>query len=66
MPTRLGLRRSNLDGVAWIPVDYAALPAGGAISAGSTWYFQLMYRDPLGPGGSGFNLTDGVRIPFGL
>jgi hypothetical protein len=37
------------------------LPAG--IAAGSTWYFQFWYRDPLG-GGVGFNLSDGLRASF--
>ncbi len=38
--------------------------AGGQITAGSTWNFQFWFRDPMGPGGNGFNLTDGVSVPF--
>jgi hypothetical protein len=34
------------------------------ITPGSTWNFQFWYRDPLGPGGSGFNLTDGLTAIF--
>jgi len=52
-------------GVAGQPVDYATLPAAGAITAGSTWRFQYHYRDPAG-GGSQFNLTEGLEILFGI
>lgn len=37
--------------------------AGGAITAGSTWNFQFLYRDPAG-GGAQFNLSNGLTIPF--
>jgi len=29
-----------------------------------TWYFQLGYRDPGGPGGTGFNLSDALEVTF--
>lgn len=45
-------------------VDYDALPAMGTIVAGSTWSFQLLYRDP-GFGAAGFNGSDGIRLTFG-
>ena len=48
------------------PVDFDAPPANGGpgeIEAGDTWQFQLWYRDPAG-GGSGFNLSDGLRVLF--
>ncbi len=46
-------------------VDLNNPPApGGLITAGSTWNFQFWYRDPMGPGGSGFNLSDGLEVPF--
>jgi hypothetical protein len=51
------------DGTASATVDYAALPAGGQITAGSTWYFQFWYRDPAA-GGAGFNLSDGLEATF--
>jgi hypothetical protein len=28
------------------------------------WYFQYFYRDLGGPGGTGFNLTDGLEVHF--
>jgi len=33
-------------------------------AAGSTWTLQAFYRDPGGPGGSGYNLTDALRVQF--
>ena len=41
-------------------------PASGAsaITPGSTWRFQFWFRDPAGPGGSGFNLSDALRVTF--
>jgi hypothetical protein len=34
-----------------------------AILPGSTWNFQLWYRDTAA-GGAGFNFTDGLRVTF--
>lgn len=48
------------------PVDLTLPPAGsgaGQIHAGSTWSFQLWYRDPAA-GGAGFNLSDGLTATF--
>lgn len=48
-------------------VDFTQPPAGagaGAIVPGSTWRFQFWYRDPGGPGGTGFNLSDGLTAVF--
>lgn len=36
----------------------------GMITSGSSWNFQLWFRDPMGPGGTGFNLTDGLSVVF--
>ena len=38
--------------------------AGGRIDAGETWYFQGWFRDPTGPCGSAFNLTNGLAVTF--
>lgn len=35
---------------------------GGMVTSGMTLSLQMYYRDVLGPCGSGFNLTNGVRI----
>ena len=57
----------NLFGDASRVCDFTSGPmASGpeAISAGSTWNFQFWYRDPGGPGGTGFNLTNGLSALF--
>ncbi|HJP00333.1 MAG TPA: zinc-dependent metalloprotease [Planctomycetota bacterium] len=49
------------------PVDFTVPPAGsgpGALLPGGAWHFQFWYRDPLGPGGSGFNFSDGLTLLF--
>lgn len=43
----------------------ALFPPGGCIAPGDTWYFQCWYRDPAGPCGSTFNLSNGLRVRFG-
>ena len=37
----------------------------GHIDAGETWYFQGWYRDPMGPCGAAFNLSNGLAVTFG-
>lgn len=44
-------------------VDFNAASAS-AITIGSTWKFQHWYRDPAGPGGTGFNYSDGLSATF--
>jgi probable HAF family extracellular repeat protein len=39
-------------------------PELSPVTPGSTWSFQHWYRDPLGPGGTGFNLSDALRVTF--
>lgn len=65
---RFPVQRTNGAGVATRPVDNSGpLRFGGAIAAGTTWNFQLVYRDRGGPGGmggAGFNSTDAIEIAF--
>lgn len=39
-------------------------PASGCIDPGETWYFQTWYRDPSGPCGTSFNVTNGLTVTF--
>jgi len=55
------------DGTDERPLDFTLPPldAGpGQIVPGDSWSFQHWYRDPAGSGGSGFNLSDALRIQF--
>ena len=36
----------------------------GDIESGGTWRFQAWYRDPNGSCGTGFNLSNGVKVEF--
>ena len=58
----------NAMGSAIRAVDFTSPPAGGgspgSILGGSTWNFQFWFRDPMGPGGNGFNLSDGLSATF--
>ena len=48
------------------PLDFTTAPLSsgpGGVSAGSTWYMQLWYRDP-GAASTGFNLSDGLALTF--
>lgn len=45
-------------------LDIQSLPPGGAITPGALRYFQLHYRNPAGPLGTGFNLTNGLAVTF--
>ncbi len=42
----------------------ASFPALGCLTAGSTWNFQFWYRDPIGPCGNAFNLSNGLEVEF--
>lgn len=49
------------------PLDFTLPPAGGGanqITSATTWHFQLWYRDPAGPGGTGVNLSDALSATF--
>ncbi len=62
---RLPVVVSNAVGQAVQALDVTLPPSpAGRILPGSTWNFQFWYRDPGGPGGSGFNLTDAASVFF--
>lgn len=58
---RLGVSLPDANGEArWGP----RLRAVGGWGAGDVRRFQVWFRDPTGPCGSGFNLTHGVEVAF--
>ncbi len=59
--------QSDLLGLANFQMDFTVGgPSAGAgqVLEGSTWHFQCWYRDPQGPGGTGFNLSDAMAVTF--
>lgn len=52
---------TSSSGTATQVVDWAHLPGGLATTAGQTWHFQFVYRNPHA-GGAGFNISDAVGI----
>jgi hypothetical protein len=65
---RLGAQTSDGDGVIvrgpGIVAQSQGLPAAGRIAAGQSWNFQCLYRNVVGPCGSGFNLSNGLAVTF--
>ena len=60
---RLGVETLDIFGGASLALDLTDPPQpSGQISAGSTWFFQVWYRDPAGA--SGFNLSDALSATF--
>ncbi len=58
---RLSIRNSGPAGILVEPLDLNNLPqAWGEITAGSTWYFQSWFRDPI----SGADTSDGLSVLF--
>ena len=60
--TRLGVAVAS-GGTATRALNLANLPPNGGVLGGEVRYAQYWYRNPAG-GGAGFNLSDGLRIPF--
>ena len=65
---RLGIQQVDSAGVMTLGPGIVAqsqnlLPPGN-ITAGQTWNFQCWYRNPAGPCGSGFNLSNGLQVSF--
>jgi len=51
-------------GPGLVETSCTSFPPAGCITAGSTWYFQLWFRDPDGPCFSGFNTTNALELTF--
>jgi len=63
---RLSVGVTDATGHAERTLDFNLPPVGSgpnAILPGSTWNFQFWYRDAA-PLGAGFNLSDGLSVPF--
>ena len=63
---RLPVVTLDASGAVAFPLDVTQHPASGgpgAILEGSTWNFQLYFRDPTG-GPAGWNTTDAISIAF--
>lgn len=59
-----GAFHTGSTGSALQKLDFTGAPSqGGAITAGSTWYFQAWFRD-LAAGGAGANTTNAVKRSF--
>jgi len=63
---RFGPARSlDAAGHTEVAFDFLAPPfSTGPIAAYSTWHFQAWYRDAQGPGGTGLNTSNGLRVRF--
>ena len=63
---RLPVLLGDAFGSVSLALDFGSAPVSsgsGAITPGSTWYFQYWYRDPLA-GGANFNLSDALGGTF--
>ena len=61
---RLPVVQTDAQGVAQHALDLENPPQPeGEIEPGSTWNFQFWFRDPPA-GGAGFDLSDGLTVPF--
>ena len=61
---RLPVLLSDTFGSVSYALDFSAPPissGAGALTVGSTWYFQYWYRDPAA-GGASFNLSDAASV----
>ena len=58
---RLPLIQTDFVGFASFDID---LTTANDITVGGTQNFQFWFRDPMGPGGTGFNTSDGLSVFF--
>ncbi len=58
--------QASADGESSRLLDFTTFPDSHAVLEGATRYFQTWYRDSMGPGGTGSNLTDGLRVTLCL
>ena len=66
---RFAARQAGVDGTlvvgpGLVAISRASFPAEGHLLAGGTWNFQGWYRDPDGPCGTGFNLSNALAVTF--
>ena len=47
-----------------VGTSHARFAPPGRIQSGQSWYFQNWYRDPMGPCGQAFNLSNGISVSF--
>jgi len=62
---RLPVVQADFFGQAFWSIDFNNPPSPiGQIFPFDTWNFQFWYRDPGGPGGTSFNLSDAMTVEF--
>lgn len=55
---------THLEGPGVVGFTHAQFPPSGRIQPGDTWLFQTWYRDPTGPCGQGYNVSNALSIHF--
>lgn len=63
---RLPVSQAGVEGRIVSELDFTSPPVSsgpGAILPGSTWLFQLWYRDPAA-GGAGYSVSNGLEVTF--
>jgi hypothetical protein len=61
--TRIAIVTAGATGIASLNLDLQHLLAGASVAPGDVRCFQIWYRD-LVLGGTGFNLSDALSVPF--